>query len=245
MTKNKVFGFWSGIYIVSALLGAALTAIYLNLEDAVYYWDFAGYFDRFNEQGALLAASPVLWLGQLKTSIATEDLILAPLMPFHLGFGGSRLSYIAGIVTVYLIPTALFMGRMSHMEAVSEAPSSRTLLAVWIAAFLYTPFWAPTLRGLPDIAGCLALAAATYYLWKPEFLTREPVSSGIRARSGVKIPKAPTASAPVLPTSARSPSIATSIFSRATHCSVAPPRRFTITKAIWPLRSMFHPAGRT
>ncbi|QKD03963.1 hypothetical protein [Mesorhizobium loti] len=181
--ENKVFGFWSGIYIVSALLGAALTAIYLNLEDAVYYWDFAGYFDRFNEQGALLAASPVQWLGQLKTSIATEDLsaaILAPLMPFHVVFGGSRLSYIAGIVTVYLIPTALFIGRMSHMEAVSGAPSSRTVLAVWIAAFLYTPFWAPTLRGLPDIAGCLALAGATYYLWKSEFLTREPVSSGVR-----------------------------------------------------------------
>lgn len=181
MTKNKIFGFWTGTYLCTVLLGIALSAAYINLEESVYYWDFAAYFNMFNQQGALLVESPSEWLSQLDTSIATEDYgvaILVPLMPFHLVFGGSRLSFVAGIVAVYLVPAVLLIGRISYREAVSETPS-RSWIAVWIAAFLYTPFWAPTLRGMPDVAGCLALTAATYFLWKSRFLTREPVISGI------------------------------------------------------------------
>ena len=181
MTKNKIFGFWTGTYLCTVLLGFALSAVYVNLEESVYYWDFAAYFNMFNQQGALLVESPFKWLNQLSTSIATEDYgvaILVPLMPFHIVFGGSRLSFVAGIVAVYLVPAVLFIGRTSYLEAVSETPS-RAWIAVWIAAFLYTPFWAPTLRGMPDVAGCLALTAATYFLWKSKFLTREPVLSGL------------------------------------------------------------------
>ncbi|MER9297278.1 hypothetical protein NKI38_12405 [Mesorhizobium sp. M0621] len=183
MTKNSSLGFWARTYLCTVLLGIALAAIYVRLEEPVYYWDFAAYFVTFNRQGALLADSPLQWLSQLRTSIATDDYsaaILVPLMPFHMVFGGSRLSYIAGIVAVYLVPTALFIGRMSYLEVATETSSSRNWLTVWIAAFLYTPFWAATLRGLPDIAGCLALAAATYFLWKSRLLTHEPVISGIR-----------------------------------------------------------------
>jgi hypothetical protein len=183
VTKNKSLGFWAATYLCTILLGIALAVIYISLEEPVYYWDFAAYFDTFNRQGALLADSPLQWLGQLRTSIATDDYsaaILVPLMPFHILFGGSRLSYVAGIVAVYLIPTALFIGRISYLEAATEISSSRSWFTVWIAALLYTPFWAATLRGLPDIAGCLALSAATYFLWKSRFLTQEPVISGIR-----------------------------------------------------------------
>ncbi|MFD1983443.1 hypothetical protein ACFSOZ_12270 [Mesorhizobium newzealandense] len=183
MTKNEILGFWQRIYICTVLLGVAFAALYISLEQSVYYWDFAAYFDTFNRQGALLVESPLQWLSQLRTSIGTDDYsvaILVPLMPFHMVFGGSRLSYVAGIVTVYLVPTALFIGRMSYVQAASETSSSRGWPAVWIAAFLYTPFWAATLRGLPDVAGCLALSAATYFLWNSRFLAREPVISGIR-----------------------------------------------------------------
>ncbi|MER9328812.1 hypothetical protein [Mesorhizobium sp. M0488] len=182
MTNNKTLGFWVGTYIGTVLLGVAISAMYINLEDSVYYWDFAAYFNVFNREGALLIENPLKWLSRLGTSIATEDYsaaILVPLMPFHMLFGGSRLSYIAAIVTVYLVPTALFMGRMSYLEAVSETSPSRSWFAVWIAVFLYTPLWAATLRGWPDIAGCLPLVAATYFLWKSKFLTREPVISAI------------------------------------------------------------------
>lgn len=183
MTKNEILGFWLKIYICTVLLGVVFVTLYIKLEEPVYYWDFAAYFNGFNQYGALLAESPLQWLSQLRSSIARDDYsaaILVPLMPFHVFFGGSRLSYIAGIVTVYLVPTALFIGRMSYQEATSETSSSQSWPAVWIAAFLYTPFWAATLRGLPDIAGCLALSAATYFLWKSRFLTREPVINGIR-----------------------------------------------------------------
>lgn len=164
-------------------MGVALAVIYVSLEEPVYYWDFAAYFDTFNRQGTLLVQSPLEWLSHLRASIATDDYsaaILVPLMPFHIVFGDSRFSYIAGIVAIYLVPTALFIGRMSYLEAATETSSSRSWLAVWIAAFLYTPFWAATLRGLPDVAGCLALSAATYFLWKSRFLTHEPVISGVR-----------------------------------------------------------------
>ncbi|ARP65346.1 hypothetical protein A9K65_019670 [Mesorhizobium sp. WSM1497] len=183
MTKNKSLGFWATTYVCTALLGVALALIYVGLEQPVYYWDFAAYFDTFSRQGTLLVQSPLEWLSHLRTSIATDDYsaaILVPLMPFHIIFGDSRFSYIAGIVAVYLVPTALLIGRTSYLEAATGTPSCRSWLTVWIAAFLYTPFWAATLRGLPDIAGCLALCAATYFLWKSRFLTHEPVISGMR-----------------------------------------------------------------
>ncbi|WP_137934258.1 hypothetical protein [Mesorhizobium comanense] len=179
---NRNASYWPAIYIASTLLGVLLAMLYVNLEDPVYYWDFAGYFDRFNEQGALLSNSPAEWLNLLHTSIATEDYspaILVPLLPFYLIFGGSRFSYIAATVTVYLVPTAFFIARLSYREAASETASPRAWLFVWIAAFFYTPFWAPSLRGLPDIAGCMAIVAATYFLWKSKFLTLDPVMSGI------------------------------------------------------------------
>ncbi|MBZ9704091.1 MULTISPECIES: hypothetical protein [unclassified Mesorhizobium] len=182
MTSSKTSGFWTATYIGTVLLGVTFCAVYISLEDSVYYWDFAAYFNTFNREGALLVKSPLEWLSHLGASIETDDYstaILVPLMPFHLLFGGSRFSYLAGVVTVYLVPTALFIGRMSYLEAVSETSSSRSWFAVWIAVFLYTPFWAATLRGLPDIAGCFALAAASWFLWRSKFLTREPVISAI------------------------------------------------------------------
>ncbi|TPM41841.1 hypothetical protein [Mesorhizobium sp. B2-3-4] len=181
MSEKKTFGFWAANYLCGVMLGLAVSAAYIGLEQPVYYWDFAAYFNTFNQQGALLVEEPFTWLSQLGTSIAMQDYgvaILVPLMPFQIVFGGSRLSFIAAIVSVYLVPVALFVSRISYLEAVSRVPS-RGWPAVWIAAFLYTPFWAPTLRGLPDIAGCLVLTAATYLLWKSQFLTREPVASGI------------------------------------------------------------------
>ncbi|UVK47614.1 hypothetical protein BPNPMPFG_000738 [Mesorhizobium sp. AR07] len=180
---NDSLGFWTKTYACTVLLGVAFAAVYISLELPVYYWDFDAYFTVFNEQGAFLVESPSQWLPQLKASVERDDYssaILAPLMPFYIFFGGSRLSYVAAIVTVYLVPAALFMGRMSYLEAVSETSPSRSWFAVWIAAFLYTPFWAATLRGLPDVGGCLALSAATYFLWKSRFLTHQPVISGIR-----------------------------------------------------------------
>ncbi|TPK70115.1 hypothetical protein FJ930_19270 [Mesorhizobium sp. B2-4-15] len=181
MSLRRILEHYAGTYVCMVLLSIALSSAYIALEEYVYYWDFVAYFNRFKQQGSLLVESPFNWLGQLGNSIATEDYgvaILAPLMPFHIILGDSRFVFIAGIVTVYLVPTALCMGRLSYLEAVSEKPS-RAWPAVWIAAFLYTPIWAPTLRGLPDVAGCLALTAATYLLWKSKFLTREPVASGI------------------------------------------------------------------
>ncbi|TPN42683.1 MULTISPECIES: hypothetical protein [unclassified Mesorhizobium] len=182
MTKNKIFGFWTGAYICTLIPGLVLSAIYVSLEEPVYYWDFVAYFNTFRHQGALLIDGPFQWLSQLATSIATDDYgsaILAPLMPIYVVFGGSRYAFVAGIVAVYLVPTVLLIARMSYLEATSETASPRAWLAVWIAAFLYTPFWAPTLRGMPDIAGCLAITVATYFLWKSKVLTREPVISGI------------------------------------------------------------------
>ncbi|MBZ9854512.1 hypothetical protein LB566_11925 [Mesorhizobium sp. CA13] len=182
MTSDKIFGFWTAAYIGTVLLGVTLCSVYISLEDSVYYWDFAAYFNTFNREGTLLVKSPLEWLSHLGTSIEIDDYsaaILVPLMPFQILFGGSRFSYIAGIVTVYLVPTALLIGRMSYLEAVSGMSSSRGWFAIWIAVFLYTPFWAATLRGLPDIGGCFALAAASWFLWKSKFLTREPVISAI------------------------------------------------------------------
>ncbi|MER9840060.1 hypothetical protein NKJ59_02220 [Mesorhizobium australicum] len=174
---------WGGLYICTALLCVAFVAIYIGLEDPVYYWDYDAYFKVFNQQGDFLVENPVQWLRQLRASIQKDSYsvaILAPLMPFYTVFGGSRFSYIAAVVAVYLVPAALFIGRISYLEAVPAKRSPRSWFAVWVAAVLYTPFWAATLRGMPDIAGSLALVAATYFIWKSKFLTQEPVASGVR-----------------------------------------------------------------
>ncbi|RUW86877.1 hypothetical protein EOA35_35060, partial [Mesorhizobium sp. M8A.F.Ca.ET.023.01.1.1] len=73
MSKNKAFGVWAGTYICTVMLGIAISAAYINLEEPVYYWDYAAYFNVFNQQGALLVEDPFNWLNQVGTSIATQD----------------------------------------------------------------------------------------------------------------------------------------------------------------------------
>jgi len=173
----KTRGFlYSGFFLVFCL-GVAL--IYVKLEQPIYIWDFKGYWIMFMDWGKQFLESPVHGLKALLEGIRANDYNPLPavlLFPFYCLFGGGRSAYISALVLLYLYPVALMTlylfnrlvpGELRERSAVSGP-------AFFAAAFLFIPFWGPTLRGLPDIIGMMPVILAFLLVFSADF-TRKPV----------------------------------------------------------------------
>lgn len=172
-----------------ALSGAILLALgafiplfigyYIQHEDPAYLWDWGGYFNMYQNFGNMIRHKEP-WFSTLLTSIRNDDYNLFPisfLAPFSLVFQSSRFGYVCGISLCYLIPTAFIsafslLSMMSYDKKHFHFPVTGTSFLCVFAFFLtFYPFWAPTLRGLPDIAGLIPLGLATLLLMRSHFLT--------------------------------------------------------------------------
>ncbi|WP_156470123.1 hypothetical protein [Acetobacter cerevisiae] len=172
-----------------ALSGAILLALrafiplfigyYIQHEDPAYLWDWGGYFNMYQNFGNMIRHKEP-WFSTLLTSIRNDDYNLFPisfLAPFSLVFQSSRFGYVCGISLCYLIPTAFIsafslLSMMSYDKKHFRFPVTGTSFLCVFAFFLtFYPFWAPTLRGLPDIAGLIPLGLATLLLMRSHFLT--------------------------------------------------------------------------
>ncbi|MBN2706751.1 MAG: hypothetical protein JXR89_09965 [Deltaproteobacteria bacterium] len=138
--------------------------IYVNSEHPVYYWDYKGYWSMFMDYGALLTATPLEGLKKLFQAIALHDynpLLSALLYPWYRLFGEGRLPYISGIVLFYLFPASwLTVAVFRRIFVANEKITASVYGPVCCMTFLFIPFWGPTLRGLPDIAGIIPVSIA-------------------------------------------------------------------------------------
>lgn len=157
---------WLGHAVLAALLTACALGLawaYVSSEHTVYFWDLGGYSGVSYDLAQAFRESPRAALAQVKNSIAQEYnyLYTLPLIPFQLVFGSSRLTYIAGVALVYLLPFLLVMGAI----AASLAPPHLKPRAFWLGAlstFLVPMSWSSVLRGYPDIGGALFIALAVW-----------------------------------------------------------------------------------
>lgn len=159
-------------------LAAAFATAFVVREDSIYYWDFRTYwrlyvhfFDGISDFWP--------WLKRLITEIrnsAVNPVPVIPLMPFELAFGGSRAGYIAAIASLYLVPVALLTTRLVESFAKRfELPIPQVLTWLLVViALAYRPYWIPTLRGYPDIVGCLPLMVLTMFFFSEDVTLRLP-----------------------------------------------------------------------
>ena len=177
--------------LLALLVLGSLAAIgiihYVNIETPVYYWDFANYHDQY--KGAVKQIGHGnLWgfLVSLHQSVQESDYNMTPiiaLLPIGMIFGGDRHGFIIGIALFYLIPSALVTAAIS-LESWKSRYTIR--LPLWLAftlSALSTVYWAPTLRGYPDIAGLVPLGFAGYLILKTKYLInsslRQSLSIGV------------------------------------------------------------------
>lgn len=169
--------FPSRIYLYHFLLITLIlffTVVYVHLEQKLYYFDYGYYWRLFGTFGNVISDGN--WVIDALHQIRSDDYSPAPIIPlypFYEFFGSSRTVYIYGVSVLYLFPTALIAAQISRKLGVNS------YFIVTILSLLYTPFWVPTLRGLPDIIGCIFLGLSTWLLFSSDFLRRRALWSGL------------------------------------------------------------------
>lgn len=139
---------------------------YVSVEDNDYYWDYRLYWHKYAAYGELLKTDPQRWLRRIVLDAwgsEYNEVFTVPLSPFSYFFGDRRLWYIEGIGLVFLLPALLVCHagiRALLRERLGQAPDHLAGVALLAWVVLFPPFWAPSLRGFPDIAGLIFLAAA-------------------------------------------------------------------------------------
>lgn len=172
--------------LLGTLAGVFFLHYYIGHEDPAYPWDWGGYYRLYQDSAKLLLSGDLLWLPSIFHSILSDDYnasSIAPLFPFYAVFGDARFGYVLAVFLTYLLPTAIITTILSRQAIDRDGASSpsATIEILWIgaAALLFPAFWAPTIRGMPDIAGLVPLGLATILATRGDFLTRPLVRTAI------------------------------------------------------------------
>jgi hypothetical protein len=169
--------------LAAALFAVGLCIVYVRSEMPLYYWDYGYYWRLFQTYGERIGGGN--WLGAALGDIRSNDYSPAPIIPlypFYDLFGGSRQSYLAGVAVLYLVPTSLIAALLARAVGV------RGFALPFLLAVIYTPFWAPTLRGLPDIVGAVFLGMATLIMLRSGFLRRHALAASVALGLAIWLP---------------------------------------------------------
>ena len=168
------------------LLCVLFTASYVGHETPGYYWDFAGYHDQYKHLVEDLKVEGWLkFFSTVTSSLRTSDYNVSPvlpLLPVSLLLGDSRLIYILSLVLFYLIPASIILVLLIQ-ECWKE---NGRVISFWLCLgciLLYPMFWAPTLRGYPDIAALIPMGLAGLLILRTNWMllasARQSLSIGL------------------------------------------------------------------
>ena len=182
------------LYILLCVVLIVLTCIfvykYVENESPVYIFDYSGYHELYKNFSNELVNSPIMFLKDVVSSIRNADYNCTPivlLIPFYFVFKTSRIGYILGCCLLYVIPTifltAIIIKKMLFMKNSAEEKDIKIfIIFLFFISFLYTRWWSPTLRGLPDIIAVIPLLIAGLICFKYSFIQKQktyiPISVG-------------------------------------------------------------------
>ena len=157
ITERKYFNvfFVGGICLLTLILGI----IYALMSKTVYFWDNSTYWDICR----MLTQKPLdgKFFAEVYNSIGTSDYnYLAAVLPslWMRVFGVTRVSYIAAIISIYLIPTQITV--FLFAKRITKAPEFAFVMSlISIPAAIYL-----TVIGFIDIGGVL-IGMLCYYLY--------------------------------------------------------------------------------
>ncbi len=166
------------ITLLCVLFGAA----YVGHETPGYFWDYANYSNQLLRLSEELREES--WLDFLRTiasSLRHSDYNVSPvlpLLPVSLLFGDSRLAYILSLILLYLIPASIILVLLIQ-ECWKEIGRG---ISFWLGlgcVLLYPMFWAPTLRGYPDIAALIPMGLAGLLLLRTNWMLQASVRQSL------------------------------------------------------------------
>jgi len=156
--------------LAALVFAIALACYYVGQEQNIYWWDYAGYWHRWEELAPSFVYSPLETAKGVLHSARTDDYNSLPIvLPafFKLLPLSSRLSYILALVILYFLPVVALFAAVS-----CSISGSRDFLYKFIAVSLPLTcfvFWMSCLRGFPDICGLIFILAAILYCSKVDF----------------------------------------------------------------------------
>ncbi|CAO96994.1 Conserved hypothetical protein [Erwinia tasmaniensis Et1/99] len=143
------------------------TYAFIAHEQNIYYWDFNGYWRLWEEFCATFPNEPVNSIRTVFHSVRHDDYNSLPVALtswFYLFHLPSRLSYITSLAVMYLFPTVILFHLLC--KRFSDNNSFTWLLLTCILPLTFVEFWAPTMKGYPDISGLIPIIAALLYVSK-------------------------------------------------------------------------------
>lgn len=161
------------LLLTLALIAAfVFTIVYVERETPTWFWDYANYHEKYKELIKEFHNGIFPFIGFVRRSVLHSQhnvTPIVPLLPGRLLLGPHRVGYILNLVIAYLFPACLLTALLTR-RAWGQAWGATSLLSVTAYALIYVPYWAPTLRGHPDVVCVLPLACATLLLIHSRYL---------------------------------------------------------------------------
>ncbi len=118
---------------------------FISQERFFYFWDFLGYYAKFQGLASLIQFEPLVAFNAVLNSVRVDDynyLAAVLIQPFYFLFGGSRLSYILAVGNIYLFPAILLFGLIGYLLSQKNYPTPKTFFFMAsILALTFFPFF--------------------------------------------------------------------------------------------------------
>ena len=180
MEKKKIYSWFIVIAIIS-ILATTFVYLYIKNESPIYVYDFSGYYETFKLYSRELMDSPMNFIQNTISSIRNSDYNCTPvlaLVPFYILFKTSRFGYILGSTLCYVVPTivlTIILTRKLILKKEENTYNNIFTVFICMVCFLYTRWWSPTLRGLPDIIAVIPMIIATFFVQKHSFIEKQKI----------------------------------------------------------------------
>ncbi|WP_455813017.1 hypothetical protein [Pseudomonas graminis] len=178
MNKKISFIFVLPLFFFSLFI----TSIYVGSEHNIYFWDYNGYWSKWEDFVSAFKQNPFGIFAEVKHSVRHDDYNTFPIVLisiFKVLPVSSRLAYISSLFICYFIPTVLLFSSLVRLAGNDKSFSARLISLIIPATF--TAFWVPTLRGFPDICGLI------FIIWSVIYCTRHDFSLKITFRQAAKL----------------------------------------------------------
>lgn len=170
-------------FLIVLLIIVFQTSYFIRHEQNVYSWDYNGYWRVWENFSLLLRSNTDAAFFQLKQSVLQDDYNALPIFVLSLLDViklPSRLLYIELINIVYFLPV-LFLFKCivdNFTEEKNKDNIAWNITTIFIPAF-FVAFWAPSLKGYPDISGLIFVLVSVLIACKIDFSSRIKIATPI------------------------------------------------------------------
>jgi len=179
---RRRLAFWeAALFAVVFSLLTLFVVAYVSRERLIYFWDYVGYHNLYNDLGTRFQLGPLIALRSVFYSVRGSDYNSLPtlfLMPFRLAFGPGRLGYILAITITFVFPSIVLFsrlvrnltGRVVTQSTFDEA--GLTLLSILSVALLPL-LWIPVLLGSVDAGGLILIFIVLMLYFRVDFVEQK------------------------------------------------------------------------